>query len=319
MSVKHGLLALLERGSRYGYQLRAEFEQATGGTWPLNIGQVYTTLSRLERDGLVRSAAGIGRGPATVRDHRRWPDGADAVVRHADQPGRPAARRTRDQAGAGADDTRRRRARGRADAAHGDDADAAGVHPPQDRRRRPGDLAWRLVLDAMVFRAEAEVRWLDHCESSLVRFADAALGQSPATAADDHVGAGRHWPRRHADRRPDADERPGAARRPPHPRQAARPPYTRCAASTWPSRPASSSPSWDRPARASPHCSTSPAGSTRRRRVRWSSRGRCSAGSTASSWPRCAGARSATSSRTSTSCPASPPPRTSRCRWSWTG
>src|SRR5262245_60434351 len=55
MSVKHGLLALLERGPRYGYQLRAEFEDATGGTWPLNIGQVYTTLTRLERDGLVRA------------------------------------------------------------------------------------------------------------------------------------------------------------------------------------------------------------------------------------------------------------------------
>jgi len=37
----------------YGYQLRTEFEASTGATWPLNIGQVYTTLSRLERDGLV--------------------------------------------------------------------------------------------------------------------------------------------------------------------------------------------------------------------------------------------------------------------------
>src|SRR4029453_14764594 len=53
MSVKHGLLALLERGPMHGYQLRAAFEESTGGTWPLNIGQVYTTLSRLERDGLV--------------------------------------------------------------------------------------------------------------------------------------------------------------------------------------------------------------------------------------------------------------------------
>ena len=53
MSVKHGLLALLERGPMHGYQLRAAFEESTGGTWPLNIGQVYTTLSRLERDGLA--------------------------------------------------------------------------------------------------------------------------------------------------------------------------------------------------------------------------------------------------------------------------
>lgn len=37
----------------YGYQLRHEFEQSTGSTWPLNVGQVYTTLARLERDGMV--------------------------------------------------------------------------------------------------------------------------------------------------------------------------------------------------------------------------------------------------------------------------
>ena len=55
MSIKHGLLALLERGPMYGYQLRTAFEESTGGTWPLNIGQVYTTLGRLERDDLVRS------------------------------------------------------------------------------------------------------------------------------------------------------------------------------------------------------------------------------------------------------------------------
>src|SRR3712207_2498993 len=54
MSVRHGLLALLERGPMYGYQLRASFEESTGATWPLNIGQVYTTLARLERDNMVR-------------------------------------------------------------------------------------------------------------------------------------------------------------------------------------------------------------------------------------------------------------------------
>ena len=53
MSVKYGLLALLGRVPMHGYQLRAEFEQSTGMTWPLNIGQVYSTLSRLARDGLV--------------------------------------------------------------------------------------------------------------------------------------------------------------------------------------------------------------------------------------------------------------------------
>ena len=57
MSVRHALLALLSEGPKYGLQLRQEFESGTGEVWPLNVGQVYTTLQRLERDGLVESDA----------------------------------------------------------------------------------------------------------------------------------------------------------------------------------------------------------------------------------------------------------------------
>ena len=53
MSVRHALLALLSEEPKYGLQLREEFEEHTGEVWPLNVGQVYTTLQRLERDGLV--------------------------------------------------------------------------------------------------------------------------------------------------------------------------------------------------------------------------------------------------------------------------
>jgi DNA-binding PadR family transcriptional regulator len=49
------LLALVSEGPKYGLQLRHEFEERTGEVWPLNVGQVYTTLRRLERDGFVRS------------------------------------------------------------------------------------------------------------------------------------------------------------------------------------------------------------------------------------------------------------------------
>jgi hypothetical protein len=49
------------------------------------------------------------------------------------------------------------------------------------RDGRPDDMSWRLVLDAMVFQAEAEIRWLDHCEVSLVRWRPPA--SSPARAA----------------------------------------------------------------------------------------------------------------------------------------
>ena len=63
MSVRHALLALLSEGPKYGLQLRQEFEARTGEVWPLNVGQVYTTLQRLERDGLVESDDADGDGP----------------------------------------------------------------------------------------------------------------------------------------------------------------------------------------------------------------------------------------------------------------
>ena len=63
MSVRHALLALLSEGSKYGLQLRQEFEARTGEVWPLNIGQVYTTLQRLERDGFVESDDTEMEGP----------------------------------------------------------------------------------------------------------------------------------------------------------------------------------------------------------------------------------------------------------------
>ena len=55
MSVPYALLALLSEGPKHGLRLQTEFESRTGEVWPLNVGQVYTTLQRLERDGLVAS------------------------------------------------------------------------------------------------------------------------------------------------------------------------------------------------------------------------------------------------------------------------
>jgi len=66
VSVRHALLALLSEGPKYGLQLRQEFEASTGDIWPLNVGQVYTTLDRLERDGLVESDEAAKDGPQNV-------------------------------------------------------------------------------------------------------------------------------------------------------------------------------------------------------------------------------------------------------------
>jgi len=63
MSIRHAMLALLSEGPKYGLQLREEFEARTGEIWPLNVGQVYTTLQRLERDGLAESDGSGEAGP----------------------------------------------------------------------------------------------------------------------------------------------------------------------------------------------------------------------------------------------------------------
>ena len=60
MSVAYALLALLSEGPKYGLRLQSEFQARTGEVWPLNVGQVYTTLQRLERGGLVETDDGSG-------------------------------------------------------------------------------------------------------------------------------------------------------------------------------------------------------------------------------------------------------------------
>jgi len=181
MSVRHGLLALLERGPMYGYQLRVAFEESTGGTWPLNIGQVYTTLSRLERDGLVNPLPenDAGQRPYAITDAGR----ADLAAWFAT----PVSRgdRPRDEL-----------AIKLALALTTPDVDVrevvqtqrgATMRSLQEFTRlkagadKPADLSWLLVLDAMIFQAEAEVRWLDHCEASLARYTKPAAGTATAT------------------------------------------------------------------------------------------------------------------------------------------
>jgi DNA-binding PadR family transcriptional regulator len=84
MSVRHALLALLSEGPKYGLQLREEFEARTGEVWPLNVGQVYTTLQRLERDGLVESDATEQDGPQ--KGFRITVAGADELARWLRMP-----------------------------------------------------------------------------------------------------------------------------------------------------------------------------------------------------------------------------------------
>ncbi len=55
MSVRHAVLGLLAQRPRHGYELRAAFEAVVGGeeNWDVKPAQIYTTLSRMEKAGLV--------------------------------------------------------------------------------------------------------------------------------------------------------------------------------------------------------------------------------------------------------------------------
>ncbi|MGN6250881.1 MAG: PadR family transcriptional regulator [Marmoricola sp.] len=194
MSVKHALLALLEQGPMYGYQLRSEFESRTGATWPLNVGQVYTTLSRLERDGLVAAEGDDGEGHVV---YRITETGRVAVGAWFEEPvGR--AQPPRDEL-----------AIKLAIAVTLPGVDVAGIIQRQrsatmsalqdymrlKRESGPDDLAWSLVLDSLVFAAEAEVRWLDHCEARVRRqsrrTAPGAAGPGASLAAGRAAATGR--------------------------------------------------------------------------------------------------------------------------------
>lgn len=184
MSVRQSLLAILEQGPCYGYQLRHEFDRRTGSTWPLNVGQIYNTLERLERDGMV------ARGGADEHGHVYWhitPAGSSEVTEWLSSPvSRTTA--TRDELAVklavaatlpGIDVTavidaqravsvRRRIELGEAEYA-GSDAEG------------PEALAWSLVIDSMRFAAEAEERWLDHIEQRLAAHPRHAMALELAT------------------------------------------------------------------------------------------------------------------------------------------
>ncbi|MFJ9060980.1 PadR family transcriptional regulator [Streptomyces sp. NPDC102409] len=186
MSIRHGLLALLERGPRYGSRLRTEFESRTGSTWPLNIGQVYTTLSRLERDGMVTQDGEDDAGHALYAitedgrgELRSWfgtpvdrsnPPRDELAIKLAMAVGAPGVdiraviQSQRSHTLKAMQDYTRLKAQALADV-------------PADR----DDVAWLLVVEQLIFQAEAEARWLDHCESRLVRLAAAAATEPAAS------------------------------------------------------------------------------------------------------------------------------------------
>ena len=178
MSVRHALLALLSEGSKYGLQLREEFEARTGEVWPLNVGQVYTTLQRLERDGLVASDSDE-EDPGPQKAFRITPEGEAELAEWLRTPP-DLSLPPRDELVIKVLVAIR--------------LPEVDVHEVIQVHRRylvqvmqqwtrlkedeaDFDLNFALVVDAELFRLDAVVRWLDTVDARLKR---AALHLEPA-------------------------------------------------------------------------------------------------------------------------------------------
>ncbi|HEY0247720.1 MAG TPA: PadR family transcriptional regulator [Gryllotalpicola sp.] len=174
MSVRQSLLAILDQGPCYGYQLRAEFDRRTGGTWPLNVGQIYQTLDRLERDQLVARGESDREGRAyyeiTAAGHAEVASWLSSPVEHqtaardelaiklavaATLPGVDLAHVIQVQRTATIALLR----------------DLTRTTGAIDEPQSPEDLAYLLLVDAQIFQADGELRWLDHTEGRLARAA----------------------------------------------------------------------------------------------------------------------------------------------------
>lgn len=165
---KFALLGLLVPGERHGYQLRARFERFLSGLWPVNVGQVYTTLARLERDGLVESAVVEQDDRPDRRVYWLTDEGRDALDQWLREPA-PDAGRMKDEfflkllvhwlassgdARALVNDQRQQWYESLAELT--------------ERRIDPDTPAvTALVLDGAILRLEADLRWLDAVDDRL--------------------------------------------------------------------------------------------------------------------------------------------------------
>ena len=169
MSVRHALLALLTEGPKYGLLLRQEFEERTGEVWPLNVGQVYTTLQRLERDGLIESDSDEEAGPQ--KSFRITAEGAaelDTWLRTPPDLSSPprdelvikvlVAIRVPGIEVRDVIQTHRRHA-----------VELMQEWTRVKRDADPHDVSLSLVVDAELFRLDSVVRWLDAADARLRR------------------------------------------------------------------------------------------------------------------------------------------------------
>jgi DNA-binding PadR family transcriptional regulator len=166
VSIRESLLALLADEDKYGYQLKNEFESLTGGVWKLNVGQIYTTLDRLVRDGLVEPVGSDGEGRFNYRltkpGRKELTSWFETVVADAVPPRDELTIKVLLAIVTDGVDVREV-----IDAQRSGLLGAMRLH--RRSRQAAGDqITTALLFDALVARVESDLRWLDMCEERVI-------------------------------------------------------------------------------------------------------------------------------------------------------
>lgn len=180
------LLGLLADTPRHGYDLRAAIEEVFGGTWPVNIGQVYSTLARLERDDLVESTVVAQRDHPDRKVYRLTEAGRVELKAWLARPVEEPAK-VKDEVFS---KVLLHALTGRGDATTFLwDQRAQYLQALAQLTRLEGDEdlhpATRLLLTGIVLHVEADLRWLEMCEERLPELALTAKNDDEGER-DDH-------------------------------------------------------------------------------------------------------------------------------------
>ena len=169
MSLKHSILAVLSIGDCHGYQIRQEIESRTGQTWQINIGQIYSTLDRLERDNLIVAE---GPNPEGQIRYSITPEGKAEALEWLKAPVTQTTQIRHELAIKlalavtlpGVDTELILQSQRISTLRNLQTLTTAKMTASES----PSDLAWLLILDSQLFALEAELRWLDHVEGLLL-------------------------------------------------------------------------------------------------------------------------------------------------------
>lgn len=171
MSVRNALLGLLDQRPRHGYELRAAFEAMMGGSrnWEVKPAQIYTTLARLEENGLVVEEGVEKDGGPEKHIYSLTPAGRQELSAWFAEPVK--TEHQKDEfflklmlaIATGSADPRRIIYTQRA-------ALYQELHDLTQQRNRADpkcQLAHLLLLDQAIMHVEADLRWLDMIEARL--------------------------------------------------------------------------------------------------------------------------------------------------------